>query len=329
MIPERNSTDEIYGEHLNRYYFTTQFVENKDVLDIACGSGYGSDLLLKSGARSVIGVDISQEAIEYCKKQYDNIDFIQGDVKSIPLPDNSVDVVVSFETIEHVDAEAQSGFMDEIKRVLKTGGLLVISTPNSLVYPKGNEFHIKELTIAEFKAIVCEKFRNINLYYQDEIIADYVFSEKTLSTEISLKSDIRISTKKINRTDALDSMYLVALCCDVELPENIGETTVISNKKPRKILKEVHEGYENYIETLSIERKQKDGLILQKDQELQQKDAEIIFMKSSKFWRLRNLWEGVQWGARNPEEAVLKHKEKIKFAVCHPVRLIEKYLLKK
>jgi O-antigen biosynthesis protein len=326
MIPEQNSVDEIYGEHLNRYYFTTQFVENKDVLDIACGSGYGSDILLKSGARSVTGIDISQETIDYCNKLYDNIDFIQGDVKNIFLPDNSVDVVVSFETIEHVNAESQTMFMSEIKRVLRVGGLLVISTPNSLVYPKGNKFHIKELTVDEFKAVVSTKFRNVKLYYQDEIIVDYVFSEKTLSTEISLASDIQISTKKINRTDALDSMYLVALCSDVDLPENIGENTLISNQKSRRILKQVHEGYESYIETLLIEIKQKGQEFQQKDHELRQKHIEIEFIKSSKFWKLREWIEKIKFLLTHPGKVLIKHERKINFAVFHPIRFIKKYL---
>ena len=65
MIPEFNEGEEIYLEHITRYIFASQFIKDKIVLDIACGSGYGSDYLLKNGARKVIGVDISKETVEY------------------------------------------------------------------------------------------------------------------------------------------------------------------------------------------------------------------------------------------------------------------------
>src|SRR4030043_1073532 len=103
MIPEYNIDHDIYLEHVSRYIFASQFVKNKVILDIACGSGYGADLLVKSGSRKVYAVDIAEETIKYCKNKNnsDNLDFLVGSVDHIPIEDLEVDVIVSMETIEH------------------------------------------------------------------------------------------------------------------------------------------------------------------------------------------------------------------------------------
>ena len=116
-------------EHLHRYLMAREFVAGKVVLDIACGEGYGSALLAEAAAR-VIGVDISPEAVAHASAVYGrpNTMFQVGHCAEIPLSRASVDAVVSFETIEH-HAEHEAMFM-EIKRVLRPGGLLIMSSPD-------------------------------------------------------------------------------------------------------------------------------------------------------------------------------------------------------
>ncbi|MGD9265032.1 MAG: class I SAM-dependent methyltransferase, partial [Lysobacterales bacterium] len=121
---------EIGYEHWHRYVVARRFCEAKTVLDVACGEGYGSHMLA-AVANHVTGVDISEDAVAHATGQYggrENLEFIQGDCEKLPLPDNSVDVAVSLETIEHL--EAQEAFVGELRRVLKPGGLLVMSSPN-------------------------------------------------------------------------------------------------------------------------------------------------------------------------------------------------------
>lgn len=156
---------EIWYEHFHRYAWCRALVEGKEVLDIACGEGYGSALLARS-ASSVIGVDIAAEAINHAIEKYSGLAglaFRQGDAANIPLPDDSVDVVVSFETIEHHDRHAE--MLREIRRVLRPDGLLVISSPNRPVYSeKGgyhNEFHVKELDFAEFDQTLRAEFEQV------------------------------------------------------------------------------------------------------------------------------------------------------------------------
>ena len=144
---------EIHYEHLHRYYFAKKFVNKKSVLDLACGEGYGSDILATS-AKEVVGVDINREIILHAQKKYqkNNLTFLEGNLLKLPFTgDQKFDVVVCFEALEHV--KEQSKVLDEIKKYLKKDGTLIISTPNKDTYKKNldlEDFHQKELTKKEF-----------------------------------------------------------------------------------------------------------------------------------------------------------------------------------
>lgn len=163
----------IYGdvsvEHLHRYALSSIYVKDKVVLDIASGEGYGSFLMSKI-ASNVIGVDIDKEAIDKAKKKYinNNLIFLVGSADSIPLEDNSVDVLVSFETIEHHDKHEE--MFIEIKRVLKPSGILIMSSPDKKYYfdlQKNNPYHIKELYLEEFTDLSKKYFSNVKIYFQN------------------------------------------------------------------------------------------------------------------------------------------------------------------
>lgn len=268
MIPEYNDGQGIHLEHMARYMFASQFVEGKVVLDIACGSGYGSDYLLEKGrACQVFGVDIAEEAIAYSKERYQNPDlkFLSGSVEKIPLEDRSIDVVVSFETIEHVSADAQLRFLSEIKRVLRLDGKLVISTPNSDIYPKGNKFHIKELSPSEFDSLLGKNFKTVKTLYQGDIECSYIYSKENSADDFSevLKKTDRMPTEK--------GMYLVAVCSDGNLGD-VAEYLIMS-----KIT--IFEMYSYFL-----------SLINEKEMLMNRKDDEIRFMQESRFWKMRNLY---------------------------------------
>ena len=171
FIPDDVSDSEIEIEHMQRYIFAENFVKNKIVLDVACGEGYGSNILAQT-AKKVIGVDIDDETIKYARSKYSssNISFVCSDVEKLPFEDNFFDVIVSYETIEHIDEIKQKEFLNEIDRVLKCDGLLIMSTPNKEVYTdlvnSNNKYHIKEFYFDEFKNFLNLKFSNIVFYYQ-------------------------------------------------------------------------------------------------------------------------------------------------------------------
>lgn len=150
---------EIYQEHLARYEFAKRFVENKIVLDIATGTGYGAAMMAAAGAAEVCGGDIDEEAIQLARQNYqrDNLHFQVMTATKMPFSDNYFDIVVSFETIEHI--WDYRDFLKEIFRVLLPGGKLILSTPNRKVTRKmgiKNPFHIKEFTVEELITILAE-----------------------------------------------------------------------------------------------------------------------------------------------------------------------------
>jgi 2-polyprenyl-3-methyl-5-hydroxy-6-metoxy-1,4-benzoquinol methylase len=124
---------EIWYEHFHRYVFASEWVGGLKVLDAACGEGYGS-ALLATVAASVTGVDVSPQAIEHARSRYsgNSLEYRVADCLDLPFDDGTFDCVVSFETLEHL--EAHDGLMKEFRRVLKPKGFLIISSPDKAVY---------------------------------------------------------------------------------------------------------------------------------------------------------------------------------------------------
>lgn len=159
-------------DHLHRYAVALNYVEGKTVLDIASGEGYGSNLLSKS-AKFVYGVDIDEVSVREAQEKYHatNLEYRVGSTDAIPLEAGSVDVVISFETIEHHDRHDQ--MLLEIKRVLKPEGVLIISTPDKYFYSDKrnfkNKFHVKELYKNEFVELISKHFK-------ENQVLDQIFS---------------------------------------------------------------------------------------------------------------------------------------------------------
>jgi SAM-dependent methyltransferase len=143
---------EIRLEHYHRYALALSLAKSKMVLDVACGEGYGSALLSET-ASEVVGLDISQEAVAHASKVYQgraNLQFLQKSAFDTGLPDDSFDLVVSFETIEHLLEQGQ--MLTELRRVLKPDGLLLISSPNGQRLAMGTVVQPLTGHCSEFKA---------------------------------------------------------------------------------------------------------------------------------------------------------------------------------
>lgn len=140
-------------EHLARYSWATRWSRQRRILDVACGTGYGSKMLIDAGAGDVLGVDISGEALRFAVKTY-RITTVQANATILPINNSEFDLAVSFETIEHV-TDAQD-FLREINRVLRPGGVLLLSTPNSELSAHVNPFHVREYTRSELLAVLQE-----------------------------------------------------------------------------------------------------------------------------------------------------------------------------
>ncbi len=155
---------EIVYEHVHRYAFARRYAAGRRVLDAACGEGYGS-AILAGAAREVVGVDIDAATVAHARASYAsvrNLSFVEGSAAKLPLPDASVDLVVSFETIEHLEAGDQPRMLAEFARVLADGGALVLSAPNRPEYSESrgyvNPFHRHEHDRAELDRLLDAHF---------------------------------------------------------------------------------------------------------------------------------------------------------------------------
>lgn len=144
--------------HIERYAFLCEHVRGKRVLDIACGTGYGTAMLAET-ATQVTGMDVSEEAVKDAATRYarPNVTFTAAPAVRVPLPDESIDVVVSFETIEHLQKEEVLPFLLEMRRLMRPGATLWLSTPDRFAASLGTpavDFHIQEFTEQELRALL-------------------------------------------------------------------------------------------------------------------------------------------------------------------------------
>ncbi len=263
-------------EHYQRYLSVRSLIKDKVVLDAACGEGYGSNIIA-SVAKHVTGVDIDEDTIERAKSNYgsqSNISFLQASIEALPVPDNSVDVVVSFETIEHVPEEVQHKFLQEISRVLKQDGLLVMSTPNKEIYSDmhgyQNEFHVREFYCDEFLEFLGGKFKYIKLYNQ-------AFSVVSLLSSCDNEEE-QIAYYTKNQQRDTDGKYYIALASNQEIQNTQGFSSVYiehSNEYEENIqrimtLQKAEEGRNQHIQKLDAEAKTAGETI----RELQAKEEE-------------------------------------------------------
>lgn len=215
-------------EHFQRYNSVLPIVKDKVVVDAACGEGYGSKIL-SSVARSVVGIDINEEAVQRAKDKYDNqenLSFVVASIAELPLAEKSVDVLVSFETIEHVSADLQQQFLQQITRVLKDDGILIMSTPNKAIYSDlhdyHNEFHVKEFYKEEFLEFLRQKFENVLLYNQ--------YFEVTSVIDLPREKNGVVSYIRGGESNT-DGKYYIALATNALLPD-IDISHVYMNKYP-------------------------------------------------------------------------------------------------
>jgi ubiquinone/menaquinone biosynthesis C-methylase UbiE len=178
-------------ESMARYAFVRpQLDKEAVVLDLGCGARRGPAYLAEA-VSEVVGVDVSEEASAFCRKQWPapRVRYVVGNATALPFEDRYFDVVVSFEVLEHVRDQAL--FLKEIRRVLKQGGVCILSTPNRLVMsPEGifaNPDHVREFSAAELKEFLAGTFSRVALYGQkpSRKVEDVLLSRRQSYQEVS------------------------------------------------------------------------------------------------------------------------------------------------
>lgn len=274
LIPKLHNKSIAYGEHLARYKSVCEIVKNKVVLDIACGTGYGTQMIADS-AKHVYGVDVSGEAVEYAKVNYPHVKvtYKQGDARKIPLDDASVDVVVSLETIEHIPDPEE--FVKEVKRVLKKGGQFVVSTPNDDEFTDGNIYHVHEFDFKELNRLMKKYFNNFEYFFQGSWFASGIFSKVKFEKEFSKNS---IEVKKSFSQKFEKAIYYIAVASDSSL-QQLSENLVIADIYSAKNEQENSARTEKHIMDLNkkVERSELQVKKLQ---------AELSDIHQSRAWKL-------------------------------------------
>jgi ubiquinone/menaquinone biosynthesis C-methylase UbiE len=308
-IPSVNGA--IRYEHLHRYAVAMQYVQGKSVLDIACGEGYGSYYLSQT-ATSVVGVDIDPESVAHAQKNYgakSNLTYQVGNCSAIPLPDRSIDVVTSFETIEHHDQHTE--MIKEIKRVLKPDGLLLISSPNKLTYSDEpgtqNPFHVKELYLDEFLDLLKDGFNYIEMLGQKLATGSFIMPiAEVVSPQLMTFTSQNSATEEILRIGLKgfdSSIYFIAICSDNPLLENSSNSSLYMDeesdlwKETNSYLHEIHDALKEKqaqlhmtIEQNQVELHKLNEKYQSKYDEVERCQQELASMKETKIWKLREKW---------------------------------------
>jgi SAM-dependent methyltransferase len=223
LLPEQQRGELVHAQHLARYRFAAQLARDRRVLDAACGEGYGTAMLAAAGAKAAVGVDIDEAMVEHAREKY-GLEFERADVSGLPFEDGSFDLVVSFETLEHVPDAART--IAELRRVLADGGLLIASTPNSDRYLVDNEFHTREYTEQEFGTLLAPHFSEVALYYQQDWITSAVMGEEQLGADDGERA-LALDLTKVARHGPGDQLFTIAVCGPRE--GSVADTAVITS----------------------------------------------------------------------------------------------------
>jgi ubiquinone/menaquinone biosynthesis C-methylase UbiE len=200
----------IAAEHQTRYRWAATVAAGKQVLDAGCGAGYGTAMLAQGGASRVIGLDVDPSTITAAAERYghpDEVDFVVGDLRELPFAAASFDQVVCFEAIEHV--ERQEAAMDELRRVLRDEGHLLLSSPNRDVFPPGNPHHVHEYTPQELERALRERFVWVELWRQHTWLTSLLVND--LDAVRGPDDKLEIEARKLNALRPGSELYTLAV----------------------------------------------------------------------------------------------------------------------
>ncbi len=209
--------DDLWNEHRSRYVMAARFAAGRRVLDLGCGTGYGTALLAQQ-ADSALGIDLSAEAIEYARQQFSSpqVAFQAADAVATSLPEKSFGLITAFEVIEHLSDPA--ALLAEVQRLLTPDGLALISTPNSHYYAEQraqsgpNPFHVREFSAAEFHVELARFFAYVRLHTQNHT-AGFLFRAP------SEPNSVPVLLQEEHAEEVEQAHFYLAFCSQEVLPD--------------------------------------------------------------------------------------------------------------
>lgn len=279
---------EIVYEHVHRYAFARRFARGRRVLDAACGEGYGSALLAQVAER-VTGIDLDAASIEHARATYraPNMSFELASVTALPVPAESVDLVVSFETLEHLPASDQPAMLAEFARVLAPDGLLLISSPNRVEYSERrgyhNPFHLHELDRDQLSRLLGERFQAMRWFRQRIWLGSMLRAEARGNQAEVWEGD----ASGVADAAANEAMYFVVLAARTEaaIPVEGASLSLFSDREESELARHEAQAREALrLEALAGERlaaldrqtshiQHLERLVAERDAELVRRDA--------------------------------------------------------
>jgi SAM-dependent methyltransferase len=212
VIPGQVNND-LWAEHLSRYEFAARFAAGRRVLDVGCGTGYGSGRLAAE-ATSVAGLDPAHDAIDYARTHYPEGQFLQASAIALPFATAAFDIITAFEVIEHLSEWRL--LLSEARRTLAPGGIFLVSTPNKLYYTESraeqgpNPYHHHEFEFEEFRAALADHFDHVAVLLQNRLDAIAFYGINPSRNADSLVDGVGGAPSEAN--------FFIGVCSDAPLP---------------------------------------------------------------------------------------------------------------
>lgn len=233
VVPGQIDAD-LWNEHLSRYSFAARLARGRRVLDVACGTGYGTAELSRV-AQLAVGIDVAADAVTAASSQYrsPNLSFLVGDARQLPFKAGTFDLLVAFEVIEHL--QDWNRLLEEARRLLAPGGQFVVSTPNRVYYAESrqaagaNPFHVHEFEFAEFEEALRSFFPSVSLFLQDHAPAIVFHAARS---ECLSAVDVHVQA---GHPDPEHSHFFLAVCA---LAQQTGSPTYVYLPAVTNVLRE-------------------------------------------------------------------------------------------
>jgi SAM-dependent methyltransferase len=302
LVPDGWQRSVLEAEHDARYGWTAGLVRDREVLDAGCGAGRGTAILAAAGATRAVGVDISDDAVRGARERCGSAaQFVVGDLSELAFEDCSFDVVTCFETLAQVGDLERA--LDELRRVLRPGGVLLLSLPNGAAGRAGNPLYPNEYRPHEIAEALGRRFAEVGLYRQQSHFASLVWDDASFA-EPAGEQDLAARVRGATRAGPGEELCTVVAASDAELPQ-METLASIGGRLERRAWHDLAQGLQERVLTAEAQASASDA------------EARAARLESARSMRLLQRAED----ARREAEAL---KSSVSWRITRPLRLAQR-----